>query len=56
MKDNSFFCDQFTKMSIMSENNGFAPKNEQVPEKERIQTDFVVKLTIGFWILLQGYV
>ena len=48
MKDNSFFCDQFTKMSILSENNGFAPKNEQVPEKERIATDFGVKFTIDF--------
>ena len=48
MKDNSFFCDQITKMWILSENNGFAKTNEQVPETERIRTDFGVKLTIDF--------
>ena len=39
-------------MSILSENNGFADKNEQVPETERIPTDFGVKLTIDFLIIL----
>ena len=35
-------------MLILSENNGFAPQNEQVPETEKIPTDFGVKLTIDF--------
>ena len=43
-------------MSISREKSGFADKNEQVPEKERIPTDLGVKLTIDFKIILWGYV